>query len=80
MTEPHLTPRQQQVRDMLVHGHCNKEVARDLDISIRTVEDHRAAVLRKMDVENVAELVLKFYGLGKFAAVTEAINDPALAG
>ncbi len=37
----------------------NKEVAQALGISSRTAEDHRASILRKMDVRNAMELVRK---------------------
>jgi FixJ family two-component response regulator len=52
-----LTPRERQVLDMVVEGKANKVIALDLDLSIKTVEFHRAHVMQKMGVESVAELV-----------------------
>ncbi|MEK2494667.1 AAA family ATPase [Kitasatospora purpeofusca] len=43
-----LSPREQQVRDLLVHGAANKDIAVTLFLSPRTVEHHVAAVLRKL--------------------------------
>ncbi|HLH30559.1 MAG TPA: LuxR C-terminal-related transcriptional regulator [Terriglobia bacterium] len=42
---------------MVALGRSNKEVAADLDISIKTVETHRAAIMRKMGFQSVASLV-----------------------
>jgi FixJ family two-component response regulator len=51
-----LTPREREVLDLLVEGAVNKIIARKLDLSTRTVEIHRARVLSKMGVQNVAQL------------------------
>ena len=52
-----LTPRERQVLELVVEGKANKVIAADLELSIKTVEFHRAHVMEKMDVESVAELV-----------------------
>jgi FixJ family two-component response regulator len=52
-----LTPRERQVMDAVVAGKANKVIAADLGLSQRTVEIHRAHVMRKMQVESTAELV-----------------------
>jgi len=52
----HLTPREQQVMDLLALGTSSKEIAATLKISVRTVEGHRRVVLRKMAVPSVAHL------------------------
>jgi two-component system response regulator TtrR len=52
-----LTNRERQVMDLVVDGRLNKQIAYDLDISISTVEAHRAKVMRKMKVKTLAELV-----------------------
>jgi len=52
-----LTDRERDIADALNRGLTNKEVARELDISPRTVEIHRARVFAKLSVRNVAELV-----------------------
>jgi len=52
-----LTPREQQVLDLVALGNTNKTIARQLAISQRTVEIHRAKVMDKMRAESLAELV-----------------------
>jgi len=51
-----LTPREIDVLDGVVSGKSNKTIAADLDISVKTVEVHRARVMEKMAVNSVAEL------------------------
>ncbi|NRA31405.1 MAG: response regulator transcription factor [Parvularculaceae bacterium] len=52
-----LTPREKEVALLLDQGLSNKEVARELSCSPRTVEIHRSRVFEKLSVRNVAELV-----------------------
>ncbi|SFS86503.1 response regulator transcription factor [Brevundimonas viscosa] len=52
-----LTPRERQVFDALVEGLSNKEIARELDISPRTVEIFRARVMDKMAADSLSSLV-----------------------
>ena len=52
-----LTPRERQVFDLLVTGLSSKEIARALGGSFRTIEIHRAQVMRKMAARHLAELV-----------------------
>lgn len=52
-----LSPRECEVLDLLVAGKMNKTIAAELGISAKTVEDHRASIMRKMQVRSVAELV-----------------------
>lgn len=52
-----LTERERELLDLLVSGCSNKQAARRLDISVKTVENHRAKIMRKMEVGNTAELV-----------------------
>jgi FixJ family two-component response regulator len=52
-----LTRREREVMDLVVAGLANKEIARRLDISHRTVEAHRARVMQKMGASHVADLV-----------------------
>lgn len=54
-----LTPREQQVMDMIVAGQTNKRIAHDLDISDKTVEAHRAKVMEKLQAASFAELIRK---------------------
>ncbi|ODT71471.1 MAG: hypothetical protein ABS75_09445 [Pelagibacterium sp. SCN 63-23] len=52
-----LTPREREVLQMITDGHSNKTAARELDISSRTVEVHRARVMEKLGARNAAELI-----------------------
>ncbi|MDQ3206327.1 MAG: response regulator transcription factor [Pseudomonadota bacterium] len=52
-----LTPREREAFHLIVEGLTTKEVARRLDISVKTAENHRTRVLAKLDVRNTAELV-----------------------
>jgi two-component system CheB/CheR fusion protein len=51
-----LTSRQYEVMTMVLAGHPSKNIASDLAISQRTVENHRAAVMRRMRVHSLPEL------------------------
>ena len=52
-----LSPRQRQVMDLIVEGKSNKLIADSLKISEKTVEVHRAQVMRKLKVGTVAALL-----------------------
>lgn len=52
-----LTTREQQVLGRIVAGRLNKQIADDLNISIKTVEAHRANIMEKLQVSTVADLM-----------------------
>ena len=52
-----LSSRELEVMDRVVAGMLNKQIAADLDVSIKTVEIHRARVMGKMQAESLAALV-----------------------
>ena len=52
-----LTAREREVFHLVVEGLTTKEIARRLDISVKTAENHRARVIAKVGVRNTAELV-----------------------
>lgn len=52
-----LTQREREVMALVVAGRMNREIAQSLDISIKTVEAHRAKIMEKLEVSSVAELV-----------------------
>ena len=53
-----LTPREREVLTHVVVGKLNKEVAAEMGISEKTIKVHRARVMKKMQAESLAELVL----------------------
>lgn len=54
-----LTPREKEVLEYLISGVANKVIAARMLISPRTIETHRAKILRKMNAESVVSLVQK---------------------
>jgi len=53
----HLSAREREVLQFTAEGKTNKEVATALDIGVRTAENHRASILRKLHLNSAAELV-----------------------
>ena len=51
-----LTPRQREIMEMVVAGHPSKNIAADLKISQRTVENHRAAVMERTGCKSIPAL------------------------
>jgi DNA-binding NarL/FixJ family response regulator len=52
-----LTDREREIVQMLAEGKSNKEIASALSISVKTVETHRATVMRKLGINSIVELV-----------------------
>lgn len=52
-----LTPREREVLDKVVDSLANKEIAADLNVSVRAVEAHRSRIMKKMHARGVAQLV-----------------------
>ena len=59
-----LTPRERDILQQLVIGHPNKIIAYHLNISPRTVEIHRANVMKKMNADSLSHLVRLALGVG----------------
>ncbi len=55
-----LTPKEREIAERVVAGKSSPRIAQELDISVRTVENHRARLMEKLHVESVAELVRMF--------------------
>ena len=55
-TDKELTPRESEVLYKMVQGMNNKEMARELNISVRTVETHRLSIRRKLNIDKPAAL------------------------
>jgi DNA-binding CsgD family transcriptional regulator len=56
-----LTPAEKAVLELVLSGLCNKEIAQTLNRSIRTIEDHRAHIMQKLNAQNLIELVQKTF-------------------
>jgi len=59
-----LTPREREIAALLVEGKTSKVIARDTGLSPRTVEMHRASLMRKFSASTSSELVHKLVGAG----------------
>ena len=55
-----LTPKERQIAELVVEGKSSPKIAEVLDISVRTVENHRARLMEKLHVESTIELVKMF--------------------
>ena len=51
-----LTTREKEVLQLLAEGHTSKQIAMNLNISIKTVENHRSQISQKLDIHSIAEL------------------------
>lgn len=52
-----LTPRQREILQLIAEGHTTKDVAKRLNLSVKTVETHRAQLMERLDIHDVAGLV-----------------------
>lgn len=55
--KPVLTPRESEILSALGRGASSKQIARELDLSVRTVEAHRQSIKRKLELDGQAELI-----------------------
>ncbi len=60
-----LTPREREIAALLVEGKTSKVIARETDLSPRTVEMHRAKLMRKFAASTSSELVHKLIGVSR---------------
>jgi DNA-binding NarL/FixJ family response regulator len=51
-----LTPRQREVVQLIAEGLSTKQIAAHLHVSIKTVETHRQQLMKKLDVQSVADV------------------------
>jgi two-component system response regulator NreC len=63
-----LTDREREILRLLALGHTNQEIAKQLYISVRTAETHRAHIMQKLRIESRAELV-------RYALAQGLLND-----
>jgi DNA-binding NarL/FixJ family response regulator len=59
-----LTPREREVLKLVAEGRSSPEIARELNLSVKTVEGHRGRIMAKLDAKNVAGLVRHAVRLG----------------
>jgi DNA-binding NarL/FixJ family response regulator len=59
-----LTPRQREVLQLITEGHTTREIARILDVSVKTVETHRTQLMERLDIHDIAGLVRYAIGVG----------------
>jgi len=52
-----LTPRQEEILRLIANGRSTKEIAAELNISVKTAETHRANIMARLDIRDVAGLV-----------------------
>ena len=60
-----LTAREREVLGRIAHGASNKEAGRELGISPRTIEVHRARIMEKLGAKNAADLMRVVLGKGR---------------
>lgn len=51
-----LSPREREVLQLMAEGHSTKNIAEKLFLSVKTIEAHRAQIMRKLNIHNIAEL------------------------
>ncbi|UCF00311.1 MAG: response regulator transcription factor [Planctomycetota bacterium] len=63
LTGKTLTKKELTVLRLLLQGRSNREIARILHRSVRTIEDHRSNIMHKLDVDNMVDLVKRVAGM-----------------
>lgn len=63
-----LTPRQREILQLIAEGHNTKDIGFRLGLSVKTVESHRAQIMERLDIHDIA-------GLVRFAIRTELISS-----
>lgn len=67
-----LTRREQQILQLICSGHSNPQIAEALTISVKTVDNHRSSLMKKLQVHSVAELMAR--------ALAEGLLDTSIGG
>jgi two-component system CheB/CheR fusion protein len=76
-----LTPRQHQIMDLVLAGHPSKNIAADLGISQRTVENHRASIMTRTGAKSLpalARLALAATTIGAGESLAQVQVPPAI--
>ena len=74
-----LTPRQREVLTMIAEGGSTKNIARALNISVKTVETHRAQLMDRLDLHDVASLVRYAIKIG-LVSIEERSSEKKMGG
>lgn len=53
-----ITPREAEVLTLIAHAYSTKDIARKLDLSVKTVEKHRSNMMRKLELRSSAAITL----------------------
>jgi len=73
-----LTPRQHEIMDLVLAGHPSKNIAADLGVSQRTVENHRASIMRKTGARSLPALArLALAAAGEAGGASTGADAPA---
>ncbi|WP_228550017.1 LuxR C-terminal-related transcriptional regulator [Rodentibacter haemolyticus] len=56
---PTANPERTQILALIIQGEINRQIAKQLNITIRTVEIHRSHIMENMQAESLAELIAK---------------------
>ncbi|MGF1613674.1 MAG: response regulator transcription factor [Gammaproteobacteria bacterium] len=71
-----LTPREREVLEALLEGKPNKLIARDLDVSVRTVEIHRSNLMQKMGAKSASHLARLALACTKYRDRLSPVGSP----
>ena len=72
-----LSPREREVVTLIAHGHTNKEIATALGLSVGTIDTHRANLMRKLKIRNIAGLVVYAFRTGLIKLPRESRTEAA---
>jgi DNA-binding CsgD family transcriptional regulator len=70
-----LSPRQREILHAVIHNRTNKEIASELNITVRTVKFHVSSLLAKFDVQDRSELAQRAAGYMRLAIVENTRTD-----
>ena len=68
LVDSHLTPRQREVLRLIAEGFTTKEIAQQLNLSVKTVDAHRTQLMRELDIHEIAGLVRYAIRIGLVSA------------
>jgi DNA-binding NarL/FixJ family response regulator len=74
-----LTPREREIMELVLAGHPSKNIAEDLGISQRTIEKHRASIMKKTGSHSLPELARVGLAAAVVTSVASSAN-PLVAG